>query len=100
MCMFCYAATALISIFDEAADSNGRTKMFYIIAHIMPRIVAKRGNLWNYSTTKLEARGARCKHAVRRQTCPCIRAEAGKANAGTAKTKAIIAKRVGSKRQK
>eukprot|EP00965_Chrysotila_dentata_P216969 6189694-Pleurochrysis_carterae.AAC.2 len=54
-----------MSIFDEAADSNGRTKMFHIIVCIIPRMVArcgigprpKRGNLCKFLTAKLEACG-------------------------------------------
>ena len=57
--------------------------------------VCRRGCLWPYSTAKLEARGARCKHIVRRQTSARPRAAAG----GTAKTKQSIAKR-GSATQK
>ena len=50
----------------------------------------RRGNLWPYSTAKLEARGARCKHVIRRQTSARPRAAAG----GTKKTKHSIAKRL------
>ena len=56
----------------------------------------RRGNLWPYSTAKLEARGGRCKHIVRRQTSARPRAAQG----GVAKTKHSIAKRGGSKAQK
>ena len=52
------------------------------------------GNLWKYSTAKLEARGARAKMIVRRQTSARPRA----ADKGTAKTKQTISKRGGSKR--
>ena len=56
----------------------------------------RRGNLWPYSTAKLEARGARNKHVIRRQTSARPRAAAG----GTAKTTQSIAKRGGNRRQK
>ena len=69
--------------------------MFHVAVYIEPRITAKRGNLWPYSTAKLEARGARCKHVVRRQTSARPRAAAG----GTLKTTHSIGKR-GTKAQR
>eukprot|EP00965_Chrysotila_dentata_P087837 2899824-Pleurochrysis_carterae.AAC.1 len=55
------------------------------------------GNLWRFSTAKLEARGARCcKHVVRRQTS----ARPGNAEGGTATNMAVITKRDGSIREK
>ena len=52
-------------------------------------LFVRRGNLWPYSTAKLESRGAKCKHISRRQTSARPRAAAQ----GTAKTKQSIAKR-------
>eukprot|EP00965_Chrysotila_dentata_P260314 6213859-Pleurochrysis_carterae.AAC.2 len=105
------AAVRLTEIFDEVADGNSKIRMFHIISYILPRQVAmcaqhvissshsafQRGNLWRFSTAKLESRGARCKHVVRRQTCARSRAaQTAAAGAGTAKTRAVIHKRGGS----
>eukprot|EP00965_Chrysotila_dentata_P238940 6202809-Pleurochrysis_carterae.AAC.1 len=70
--------------------------MFHIIVYILPRLVARHGNLWRFSTAKLEARGARCKHIVRRQTSARPRSK----DNGTRKTTHTIQKRGGSMRQK
>eukprot|EP00965_Chrysotila_dentata_P116456 3849523-Pleurochrysis_carterae.AAC.1 len=60
----------------------------------------RRGNLWKYATAKLEARGARCKHIVRRQTSARPRMKEGKGGFGTGRVRAVIAKRGGSEKQK
>eukprot|EP00965_Chrysotila_dentata_P085845 2832814-Pleurochrysis_carterae.AAC.1 len=57
----------------------------------------RHGNLWRFFTAaKLEARGARCKHIVRRQTSGRPHA----ADAGTQKKKHTIHKRGESTKQK
>eukprot|EP00965_Chrysotila_dentata_P016739 555303-Pleurochrysis_carterae.AAC.2 len=81
----------LMSILNELADSNGKTKM--LIVYIIPRFIGKLSNLWKYSTAKLEARRNKsCKFIVRRQTCPRKRS--------VAQTERIICKRRGSGREK
>ena len=51
--------------------SNGRSSSQYfpLFAVVVPRQVAKRGNLWPYSTRCTEGRGARYKRIRRRITC-------------------------------
>ena len=61
-------AVEFMKIFDEFADTNGKTKMLHVAVYIVSRFIAELGNLWPWSTAKLEARGARCKRIVRRQT--------------------------------
>eukprot|EP00965_Chrysotila_dentata_P183306 6053134-Pleurochrysis_carterae.AAC.1 len=56
----------------------------------------RRGNLWKYSTAKLEARGAMCKHILRRQTSAQPRKKPGVDGAGSAKSRCVIQKRGGS----
>ena len=49
----------LVNLPDMAsAQVNGKTRMFHIIMFIVSRQIAKHGNLWRFSTAKLEARGA------------------------------------------
>ena len=62
------AAVEMTQLFDQLADCNGKTKMFHIVVYILSRMSAKLGNMWRFSTAKLEARGAVCKKIVRRQT--------------------------------
>eukprot|EP00965_Chrysotila_dentata_P159187 5258663-Pleurochrysis_carterae.AAC.1 len=99
----CLAAVKLTAVFDNAADANGK-KMFHIIMYIIPRQVARRGNLWKLSTGKLKARGAQCKRVVRRQTCARPRAlkdaAAQWAAAGRATGRATIRERGGTQTQK
>ena len=64
----------LQELFDKAADTNGKTKIFHIAVYIFPRWVAMHGNLWKYSTARLESRGATMKKIVRNQTCKRKRA--------------------------
>jgi hypothetical protein len=51
--------------------SNDRCTADYfpIVAYVIPRQMAERGNLWPYSTRAVEARGARYKKIRRRVVC-------------------------------
>ena len=43
--------------------------MFHIISYILPFFIASRGNLWRYSSAKLESRGGRVKRVARAVVC-------------------------------
>eukprot|EP00965_Chrysotila_dentata_P162982 5382412-Pleurochrysis_carterae.AAC.1 len=104
---FCRAAVKLTAIVDEAADANGKTKMFHIIKYIIPRQVARCAitcakclshiTAWELVEVFDGKVGGSRKHVVRRQTCARPRALKGEAAqvaaAGRDQARATIRKR-------
>ena len=77
--------------------------MAHIIAFILPQFVAKYGNLWRFSSAKLEARGGRVKRVARAVVSwqpqgvykKCIKKKR-RDGVGTENTRVITVKHTGS----
>ena len=53
----------------EASNPEHRSWMPHIIWAVIPKFIAERGNIWRFSTAKLEARGAAAKRIGRAIVC-------------------------------
>ena len=87
-------ATTSVACFHDLEESNPshRSAMPHIVWAVVPEFVMKRGNLWRYSSGKLEARGAVAKRLGRGVVCW--------RNLGTTSTRGVKKRAVGTKKSR
>ena len=65
----CCTGVAIAHDIENGSNSTHKSWMFHIISYILPFFIASRGNLWRYSSAKLESRGGRVKRVARAVVC-------------------------------